>query len=165
MADGKTRSEFCSICHGVDGVSVKPLVPNLAGQNPYYLLEQIEKFADGRRQDYIMSPQARAMTGDDKAALVFYYTNMIPRPKPADPEQVRQGGGIYRQRCIACHGPNAHGGERFARLASQKPDYLTRRLIGFQEAEDSSTSPMIPIAKTLTEQDIAAVTAYLSTLP
>jgi len=165
MADGRVRSEFCAHCHGVDGISVIPLVPNLAGQNPYYLLDQIEKFADGRRPDYIMSPQARQMTKDDKAALVFYYMNMIPRAESADPELARHGGDLYVQRCVACHGPDAHGGERFARLAGQNPAYLTRRLTGFQEAADRSISPMTPVAKTLTDKDIAALTAYLSTLP
>jgi cytochrome c553 len=165
MADGKARGEFCTHCHGVDGISVIPLVPNLAGQNPYYLLDQIEKFADGRRQDYIMSPQAREMTKDDKALLVFYYTNMTPRAESADPDLARHGGDLYGQRCVACHAPDAHGGERFARLAGQNPAYLTRRLTGFQEAADRSKSPMTPIAKTLTDKDIAALTAYLSALP
>lgn len=165
MADGKARSDFCSHCHGMDGISVMPLVPNLAGQNPYYLLGQIEKFADGRRQDYIMSPQAREMTRDDKVALVFYYTNMIPRAESADPDLARHGGELYGQRCTACHGADAHGGETFARLAGQNPAYLTRRLAGFQEATGRSISPMTPIAKTLTDKDIAALTAYLSTLP
>jgi cytochrome c553 len=165
MADGQARGEFCAHCHGVDGIGVLPLVPNLAGQNPYYLLDQIEKFADGRRRDYIMSPQARAMTRDDKAALVFYYTNMIPRAESADPELARRGGGLYGQRCVACHGPDAHGGETYARLAGQNPAYLTRRLTGYQEAADKSISLMTPITETLTDTDIAALTAYLSTLP
>ncbi len=59
LAEGKEHAFFCARCHGEDGNSVMALVPNLAGQNPYYLLEQIEKFADGRREDYIMSPLAR----------------------------------------------------------------------------------------------------------
>ena len=165
MADGKARSDFCAHCHGVDGISVMPLVPNLAGQNPYYLLEQLRKFADGRREDYIMSPQAREMTSDDRAVLVFYYTNMTPRAETADPDLARHGGGLFRMRCVACHGTDAHGGEKFARLAGQNPAYLTRRLTGFQEATGRSISPMTAIAKTLTDNDIEALTAYLSTLP
>ncbi|MDP3440591.1 MAG: c-type cytochrome, partial [Azonexus sp.] len=44
---GKKTAFFCANCHGEDGVSKTPEVPNLAGQNPGYLLEQIRKFAAG----------------------------------------------------------------------------------------------------------------------
>src|SRR5690606_25169342 len=52
---------FCVRCHGENGVSKMPLVPNLAGQNAYYLLEQIERFANDERNDHIMSPLARQL--------------------------------------------------------------------------------------------------------
>lgn len=45
MRAGRNRALLCSYCHGDDGNSVKPEVPNLAGQNPVYLLDQIGKFA------------------------------------------------------------------------------------------------------------------------
>ena len=40
---------FCANCHGEGGNSVKPDVPNLAGQNTAYLLDQVRQFSDGRR--------------------------------------------------------------------------------------------------------------------
>lgn len=165
MADGRSRADFCARCHGQDGNSVAPLVPNLAGQSPYYLLEQIERFADGRRKDFIMSPLARQFSQDDKIALVFYYTNMPARSQTADPALAGAGAMLYGQRCIACHGPDAHGGDKYARLAGQHPDYLKRRLTGFSEATGGAVSVMTGIAMTLTEQDIERITAYLSSLP
>ena len=45
------RTIFCNVCHGKDGNSKRPGVPNLAAQNPVYLLDQIQRFADGRRYD------------------------------------------------------------------------------------------------------------------
>jgi cytochrome c553 len=165
MAEGRARTDFCARCHGPDGVSVMPLVPNLAGQNPYYLLEQSERFADGRRQDYIMSPLARQLSPADRIALVFYYAGMPAQAKAADPALVGQGAQLYGQRCIACHGPGAHGSDQYARLAGQNPAYLKRRLAGFREARGGAISVMSEIAKTLGEPDIERVTAYLSSLP
>ena len=164
MADGLARSDFCARCHGQDGTSVMPLVPNLAGQSPYYLLEQIEQFADGRRKDFIMSPLARHSSRQDKVALAFYYANLTPRVQVSKPEHARQGGVLYPQRCIGCHGQDAHGNDNFARLAGQHPDYLKRRLTGFREADENAPSVMAGIAQFLSEKDIEALASYLASL-
>lgn len=165
MAEGRKRADFCFRCHGPDGTSVMPLVPNLAGQNPYYLLEQLEKFSDGRRQDYIMTPLARQFSREDKVAVVFYFSNQRPRAESAASGLVRQGEVLYGQRCTGCHGPGAHGSDKYARLAGQNPAYLKRRLTGFRDATGGAASVMTEMARTLTEKDTDAVTAYLSTLP
>lgn len=165
MADGEARTEFCARCHGADGSSAMPLVPNLAGQSPVYLLDQIEQFADGRRNDFIMTPLARRFSTEDKVGVVFYYANLAPRPHGANPELARAGERLYAGRCVACHGRDAHGGDRFARLASQHPQYLKRRLAAFQETTGDSASPMLAVAKGLSAQDMQAIVAYLSTLP
>src|SRR5512135_1124685 len=53
--EGKKAAFFCANCHGETGNSAYDYIPNLAGQNAAYLLNQIRKFADGRRQDEFMS--------------------------------------------------------------------------------------------------------------
>jgi len=69
LKEAKDRASFCARCHGTDGVSVLPLIPNLAGQNPYYLLQQIERFADGQRKDFIMTPLAAQAKPAERALL------------------------------------------------------------------------------------------------
>lgn len=165
LADGKGRAEFCARCHGEDGNSKEPLVPNLAGQNPYYLLEQIERFADGRRKDYIMSPLARQYSREDKAMVSLYYASMRARVQTGVPAQVAEGAGLYGQRCIACHGHGAHGSDQYARLAGQHPAYLKRRLSAFREMPESSASPMTSIARGLGDKQIELLSAYLASLP
>jgi len=165
FADGKARTEFCARCHGEDGYSKEPLVPNLAGQNAQYLLDQIEQFADGRRKDFIMSPLARQYSREDRVVVAAYYSSMSSRGQGADPTQVAQGAALYGQRCIACHGQGAHGSDQYARLAGQHPAYLQRRLRGFQTASDASLSPMSAIARALNEPQIEQLAAYLSSLP
>jgi cytochrome c553 len=51
---GRKAAAVCAYCHGDGGNSVKPDVPNLAGQNTAYLLEQIQQFSDGRRRNEFM---------------------------------------------------------------------------------------------------------------
>lgn len=165
IADGRERSYFCAYCHGEDGNSKLPLVPNLAGQNPFYLLEQIEKFADGRRKDYIMTPLSKNFSTENKIALSLYYANMPPRARAADATLALKGKTYYFQKCISCHGKKAHGGEQYARLASQHPQYLRRRLYSMQRATGNAATVMTSIAITLSDKEVEALAAYLSTLP
>ena len=165
LADGKAHTEFCARCHGEDGNSKEPLVPNLAGQNAQYLLDQIEQFADGRRKDFIMSPLARQYRREDRVVVALYYASMSARPQSTDPARVAQGAVLYGERCIACHGQGAHGSDQYARLAGQHPAYLQRRLAGFQAASGVSLSPMTEIARALNQRQIEQLTDYLSSLP
>ncbi len=166
LRDGADRAHFCAYCHGKDGNSVMPLVPNLAGQNPFYLLEQIGKFADGRRQDYIMTPLARRFSAKDKVALVLYYAAMRPKNAVVNAAAVRGGETRYRDRCVVCHGPDAHGGERYARLAGQRAEYLKHRLYSFKRSDAARFAPvMAGIAKMLKDDDIEPLAAYLASLP
>lgn len=165
MLESRTSADFCVRCHGENGESVTPLVPNLAGQNPYYLLEQIEMFADGRRKDFIMSPLARQISQEDKIAVVFYFSSMPGVRKAADPVLAGEGAVLYGQRCLSCHGREAHGSDRYARLAGQHPAYLKRRLEEFRNAAGNSTSAMTGIAQTLSEKEMDGLAAYLSAQP
>ena len=165
IADGRDRAHFCAYCHGVDGNSKLPLVPNLAGQNPFYLFEQIERFADGRRKDYIMTPLAKHFSTENKIALSIYYANMKPRPRTADADLALKGKTYYLQKCVSCHGKDAHGGEQYARLAGQHPQYLRRRIYSMQKATGKVATVMTRVAMTLSEKEVEALAAYLSTLP
>lgn len=167
VRDARERAAFCSRCHGEDGNSVMPLVPNLAGQNAYYLLEQIAQFASGRRQDFIMTPLARQFSPDDAAVVALYYARQRPRPYASDPALRRRGESRFRERCATCHGHDARGGEQYARLAGQHPEYLRHRLYQFQSrgTSEGGASVMAAIARTLTDDDIAALAAYLASLP
>lgn len=69
---GRKVSAVCANCHGDGGNSTKPSVPNLAGQNPAYLLEQVRQFADGRRRYEFMEGMIRAMNSDEKIGMVLF---------------------------------------------------------------------------------------------
>lgn len=167
LRDARERASFCIRCHGEDGNSVMPLVPNLAGQNAYYLLEQIGRFASGRRADYIMTPLARRFAPDDVAVVALYFSRQRPRPYAADPDLQKRGEARFRERCVACHGHDARGGERYARLAGQRPEYLRHRLYQFQGRDTAGETPgvMSSIARTLSDEDVEALAAYLASLP
>lgn len=164
LGQGKDRAFFCAYCHGEDGNSVMPLVPNLAGQNPYYLLEQIEKFESGAREDYIMSPLIRQFRADERLLIAIYYSTRTPRPSVAEAALAARGQQLYENRCLRCHGADARGSRHYARLAGQRREYLRHRLFQFQQPSAAPTV-MHGIAATLTDGEIEAITAYLAGLP
>src|SRR5262245_27638127 len=49
---GKAKAEaVCSACHGLNGVSVTDVIPNLAGQKAGYLEAQLKALKDGTRKN------------------------------------------------------------------------------------------------------------------
>lgn len=75
-AAGKGKSATCVACHGAAGVSVNPMWPNLAGQKELYLAKQMKDFRDGKRNDPVMAPMAKALSDDDIADLAAYYASL-----------------------------------------------------------------------------------------
>ena len=171
MFAGEERALICGYCHGNDGNSLKPEVPNLAGQNPDYLLEQVGRFARGERKDYVMNSLAGKFTADDQINLAIYYAAQKVKPGEFDYADAVQGKLLYLQQCQSCHGKHGLGNRGYARLAGQKPAYLKMNLerfrnnaLGKDRDEKRRSVIMEPIAGTLTDQDIRSLVAYLASL-
>lgn len=169
---GKERALICSYCHGVDGNSLKPEVPNLAGQNPEYLLEQIGRFAREERKDYVMNSLASQFTEQDQINLAIYYAGQKVKPGDYNYASAVRGKKLYLQVCQGCHGKQGLGNPGYARLAGQKPAYLRKTLARFRDVALNRTSQkkrrspiMEPIASRLSDQDIQYLAAYLTSLP
>jgi cytochrome c553 len=71
--------EACVPCHGLDGIARDAEVPNLAGQNEVYLLNQMRAFRQGRRAHKEMFYMSRQMSDEDMQALATYYSSLPPR--------------------------------------------------------------------------------------
>lgn len=70
--------------------------------------------------------------------------------------------------CIACHGANGVGiAPMFPNLAGQKAAYLESQLKAFKSGKraGANSAQMAPMVSTLSEQDMANLAAYFSSLP
>lgn len=163
---GKRAAFLCVYCHGEDGSSVQENIPNLAGQNPVYLLTQIEKFGDGRRKDEFMSGLIKALKVEDRVNMAVYYSTMQPSTTAStDAALVGQGRKRYQATCVGCHGPKAIGNKSTARLAGQRIAYITEALTHYRASKSPRTDPvMTRVARDLAPSDIPAIAAYLSAL-
>ena len=64
----------CAACHGVNGIGIIALYPNLAGQKGEYLAAQLRAFRDGNRTNPIMSPMATHLSDVDIENVAAYYS-------------------------------------------------------------------------------------------
>jgi cytochrome c553 len=164
MDAGQQKVFLCAYCHGEDGNSVQPFVPNLAGQNARYLLDQLQQYSDGRRKHFVMTPMIKEFSDEEILDSVVYYANRRPRPGNADRALADQGRNLYQQHCESCHRADGRGNEKFARLASQNAKYLEQRLTGMRRT-GAPGSVMSAIAAGLKDEQIAALAAHLTSLP
>jgi cytochrome c553 len=69
----------CTPCHGADGIAKSRDVPNLAGQNEAYLLNQLRAFHSGKRAHKEMRYMSRHMTEKEMEAIAAYFSSLPPR--------------------------------------------------------------------------------------
>ena len=175
---GETKAkEACASCHGADGNSATPQFPNLAGQVPGYVSDQLMLFKSGDRENAIMKGIATPLTEEEMANLDLYFaslkaaTGAIPE---SDAELAKRGEHLYRggygpmgvSACMSCHGPSGHGvPRRFPRVAGQKREHLEQQLLAFKSGKRKSYSDiMTNVAFRLSEQQIKELSAYMHAL-
>lgn len=166
LTKGRRAAAVCANCHGEGGNSVKPEFPNLAGQNPSYLLEQMRQFADGRRRYEFMEGMIKAMSSDEKVGVVMFYASKpVTASAPQNPALAEKGKEHFDKICFRCHGQDGHGNDTFARIAGQQSTYLTLTLKRYRGGQGPRNNPlMTDNTRHMTDADIDAVVAYVTSM-
>ena len=178
----QAKIQYCTYCHQPSGqgyVGASP-IPRLAGQQTEYFKNQLQAFIDRRRVNVFMFKVAHSLSPDMLTALATHFRDLNPKPLGGGPtELVDTGKKIFEEGvpdanvppCATCHGPEAKGNGQFPRLAGQLYPYIIKVLTNFDiergqggPANPDTSAIMKPIAHNLTESQIAAVAAYLSSL-
>lgn len=71
---GENVRARCVSCHGMTGITVTQLWPNLAGQQAKYLQKQLQAFKSGERKSPIMEVIAQELTDEQITAVAEYYS-------------------------------------------------------------------------------------------
>lgn len=173
---GARKALVCGACHGMDGNSINPEWPSLAGQHAAYIARQLQLFKEGVRNNVIMMPNAMLLTEEDMADLAAYYAAQTPAGLEADPSTVEQGERLYRAgdparglpACIACHGPQGKGNgpAQYPALRAQHSlyTYLQLRAYASGERVPAGNDMMQTIAAKMTDEEMRAVASYLQGL-
>jgi cytochrome c553 len=172
----------CAPCHGAEGRGTSdPYFPRLAGKPAGYLYNQLLAFKSGRRRyppmNYLLEylPQSYL-----KAMADYFAEQRPPLPPPAPPdvsadllargETLVGRGDAARQipACASCHGPSLTGMEpAIPGLLGLRATYVRAQLGGWRYGTRTAIAPdcMQVVAGHLTEDDVKAVAAWLSSRP
>ena len=176
-AAAKTAAEVCSTCHGVNGHSVSPTFPILAGQTAPYIEAQLKAFKDQSRADpdaqAYMWGMASQLSDGMISALAAFYAAQPPAPpaKTGDAALIAKGKRLFEEGvparqippCASCHGSHAEGQVVFPRLAGQHAPYLFKQLLVIQNV--LRTAPVMHgVIKDLTKDQMQSVVAYLESI-
>ena len=170
---GATKAVVCQACHGANGNSTNPQWPSLAGIGADYIVEQLQNFKSGKRNNPVMMPNAMTLSADDMANLGAYFDSLVNTGLEADPSYWQAGEKLYRggdqareiPACMACHGPSGRGNEpaKFPALRGQQSVYVAKQLNDYASGA-RTTGPngiMETIAKRLLPDDIRNLASYL----
>jgi cytochrome c553 len=76
---GEKKAAACADCHGVDGNSVTPTNPKLAGQHALYLVNAMKAYADGRRNHAAMTAFVQPLNMQDLEDIAAFYATQQPK--------------------------------------------------------------------------------------
>jgi cytochrome c553 len=73
---GEAKSANCTGCHGMNGKSMTPTNPSLAGQKEAYLVKATKAYRDGQRKDPMMNAITAGLSDADIADLAAFYASV-----------------------------------------------------------------------------------------
>ena len=181
---GKTKAAVCSACHGANGIAPTSMFPNLAGQRAEYLYWQLVEFQREARPESPMTSQVANLDAATLRDLAAYFAS-LPPPAAGTAAADSRGAALYREGdpargtppCQGCHGADGGGHpwaeddaayRTYPKLRAQHGDYVAQRLRDFRDGKHLSSSSdriMAPIAKTLDDEAIKAVAAFIESGP
>jgi len=176
------RMQACAACHGEEGQGTDDVYfPRLAGKPAGYLFNQLLAFKQGRRRYPPMNYLLQYQSDDYLHTLAAYFSALRPPPTPPTPSTVSdavlaRGRTLVTEgdpargtpACFGCHGPKLTGVEpAIPGLVGLRSNYISAQLGAFRYGTRTAAAPdcMQVVAASLTEADVAAVSAWLASQP
>ncbi len=164
QAGRKVAEAECKSCHGLDGKSVAPAIPHLAGQRERYLLAALKEYREGKRTHAALRQIATSISEADTANIAAYYASLPPvgAANVAQPASPYDQGKKVSTQCASCHGPDGNTmGGGVPRLAGQQPQYMVVAINEYLKGE-RKTSPMHAKLRDMGKLEIENVALYFA---
>lgn len=176
------RARACTGCHGDQGRAAPDgYYPRIAGKPAAYLYAQLLAFRDGRRRYALMARLLEPLSDDYLRELAQHFASLdlpYPPPLPAsgDATTLARGRQLALQgdparrlpACADCHGERLTGVlPAVPALLGLPRDYLNAQLGAWRLGLRQARSPdcMADISRRLADEDIGALSAWLSSQP
>jgi sulfide dehydrogenase cytochrome subunit len=159
----------CNACHGLNGVSVGPNMPNIAGLPEKYLKTLLLQWKSGERYAATMDRHVKGYTEDELAKLATYFSKLPYDAvvQKADDKVIAQGKAAT-ERCETCHG--ATGGQpdddETPKINGQWAQYMELEMMKYRvETTKMPHKKMRGNVKRLAEEDVPAAAKYYAAQP
>ncbi len=189
--EGKGDASACAGCHGEKGLGMDAMSsPRLANIGQVYLLKQMADYDAGIRNDAgmgaVMNGIAKALSRQDRLDVAAYLDSLEYVTEPSDLKALAADGGKIGNpnrgeiimtkgikpmipACQDCHGFSGRA-PNIPAIHQQKYVYLVNQLTRYRDGSRANdrkvgkTGIMRGIVKKLTDENIADISAYLSTV-
>jgi len=149
---GRKVAGMCRTCHGLDGLALMPVAPNIGGEPAAYIAAQLEAFRSGARQNEMMTVVAGGLSDQQIADVSAWYaahTATAVPPAGFDP-------AAAPEQCVSCHGADGIAViDEAPNLAGENAIYLDTQLKAFRGGKRASDI-MAPVAAELDDAAIRA---------
>lgn len=168
-ASGKALASECAGCHGYDGNTLNPYMPNLAGQPAEYLVKAIDDYRAGRRRDDLMTAPVARLSERQVADLAAYFA--MQQPESPLHKDIASGTAFHpledgekiAASCNGCHGENGNSRKPgVPSLTGQHVKYLVTATTDYHNGWRKH-SVMEKMTHVLSDTDIEKVSYYYAT--
>lgn len=167
--------EVCSACHLLEGWGRKDgTFPQLAGQSREVLIKQLADIRALNRDNPTMYPFALPESIGDEQALadVTAYIEALPMnpdwgrgPWPKGTPEYDQGGKLYKDNCVQCHGDHGEGmpDKFYPRIEGQHYKYMVRQFEWIRDGKRRNANPeMVEQIKRFSDKDMQMVVNWVT---
>lgn len=157
-AAGEPLTAVCGSCHGDRGVSPDPMVPNLAGQDPTYLVNAIKAYRENER---VHEDMVANQTDEEIENIAAFYSVQSAGSVTGNGEKTTE----VIAKCERCHGAAAGGSTMIVpSLRGQNQNYLLRVMKQYRDGERGS-SMMHKMSAGYSDELLEEIAAYYASQP
>lgn len=161
----------CVDCHGLDGESTAPGIPNLAGQRTVYLFRVLQAYQARERRIDAMNHATGFLNEEALLAVSAYYASLVPaRPDSAEVGELVQVeldgadpfAGIREDmnKCDKCHGKDGNStASGMPNLSAQDPAYFVESMQAYINGSRNHKL-MAKLAAGLSEETLSRMGVY-----
>ena len=154
----------CNGCHGLNGVSVGPSMPSIAGLSETYLKNVLLQWKSGERYSATMGRHVKGYSDEELSALAAYYAKLpwVPVVQKTDAKTLAKGKDAT-ERCETCHGATGSepDDEETPKLHGQWAQYMELEILKYRtESIKMPHKKMRTNSKKLDEADVSAVAKF-----
>ena len=135
----------CAKCHGQYGETIVSSMPDLARQNPLYLVGAIRAYQSGKRQNALMKAEVMDLKDQAIKDIASFYA-LITAPETAQQEKEMQSastdfdpirdGKILAENCVPCHGKQGNSqSPGVPSLSALSPKYFVQALLEYKNGK------------------------------